>query len=427
MSRAKAALQFFVEYNERDQKRDERDGGHTFVANVDAATANDLLARSVETRIDGARATWKRYLGLVAEEIASKQSQLQAHMHQLQHGLYIQRDNIRERFEQELQELEASLGPGSARFQALTERQSQAQNDLTTVRARLKPPLRPLATQFQYVYLPFMLALSILEAPLNRASFELFFAESPALSLLLALAVGAILIYFAHIVGTVARSVATRPNKLSVAVNIGVVVFVFALSYAVMYGVAILRQGYINFVEDESSSGGLAEALSSGNVSDIATAVFSAALESAGVIFLVINLAVFAVGLLAAFFRHDPEPSYEPAVRRMETIRRRFENLKNRANAKRTKIMHEKTESLGHIANEIETIEADCEKIKVTLQNIDKETAIDQSIVVAALQRRLSAFRAGFARSAAAAGVAGIETGRISGERVEAMLEEREA
>ena len=193
-----------------------------------------------------------------------------------------------------------------------------------------------------------------------------------------------------------------------------------------MYGVAILRQGYINFVEDEQSSGGLEQALSSGNVGDIATAVFSAALESAGIIFLVINMAVFAVGLLAAFFRHDPEPSYEPAVQRLETIKRTFARLNNRANSKRTKIMHEKTESLGHIANEIETIEADCEKIKVTLQNIAKETTVDLTIVVAALQRRLSAFRAGFAHAAAAAGVAGLHTGKLSGEQVVAMLEERE-
>ena len=224
-----------------------------------------------------------------------------------------------------------------------------------------------------------MVVLAVLEAPLNRASFELFFAESPALSLLLALAVGAILIYFAHIVGTVARQLATRNTLLSVLINIAVIVFVSSLAYAVMYGVALLRQGYLSFIENESS-GGLAAALSSGSVSEIATVVFTTTLESAGIIFLVINLAVFAVGVLAAFTRHDPDPAYEPAVRKLERVKRKFEKLREKASERRSKILREKTESLGYIANEIETIEADCEKIKVTLQNIEREGEADQRL-----------------------------------------------
>ena len=61
------------------------------------------------------------------------------------------------------------------------------------------------AAQPGRVYLPLMVALALVEVPVNRLAFELFFQEQPAVSLALAVVVGAVLMFFAHMVGTLVR------------------------------------------------------------------------------------------------------------------------------------------------------------------------------------------------------------------------------
>lgn len=405
MTRLKAAILAYTEYNDRDQRKDERDGASAFVAGSDSSIAMTLLTNGLDTLIAAARQAWNTYFTRFGDMRGEKSSQLRDYVQRLEEGLYTERTNVTEQYEGKLETLEATFGAKSARHDFLRRQENEARTELATVRSRLSPAQRPLRVHFRRTYLVFMVLLSILEAPLNRLSFELFFAETPVLSLLLALAVGVMLMFFAHIVGSVGRTLQTRKWPTSVLINIAVIVFVSSIAYALMHGVALLRQSYVNFTEANEASGGLAAALASGELGQVTSEIFETTLEQTGYILLVVNVAVFLVGILAAFFRHDPDPDYEPAVRRLERAKAKFESLKERANRAQKRIMQDREESMKQLNISIQNAEAERDKVKGEIESCDQMLIADRDTVVAVLDRRLKAFRAGFVREAASSGV----------------------
>ncbi len=61
---------------------------------------------------------------------------------------------------------------------------------------------RPLRIHLRYVYYFIMAGVALVELPINRFAFELYFSETPALSAMIALGIGLGLMLLAHFGGT---------------------------------------------------------------------------------------------------------------------------------------------------------------------------------------------------------------------------------
>lgn len=103
-------------------------------------------------------------------------------------------------------------------------------------------------------YWPFMLGLMLFEIPVNRLSFELFFRESPTVSLGVAFLVGVILVTLAHRLGLVLCRFGYHVKKAGWAGQLLQVVLITAIILALIYGVSVLRQGFLDFETQPQAS-----------------------------------------------------------------------------------------------------------------------------------------------------------------------------
>ncbi|HEX3350826.1 MAG TPA: hypothetical protein VHS58_22265 [Acetobacteraceae bacterium] len=228
-----------------------------------------------------------------------------------------------------LQHLERTAGPLSARYAAAAKAVEDAERGLRAIRADVSG--RPLRTAFVPFYLAALVALALIEVPVNRLAFELFFQEQPIFSLLLALAAGAVLIFFAHIVGTLIRRVEQPSPRAQQARRIGAIALFLILAGGLIYVLASMRQLYVHLLESEQGSlQQQVEALTNRGAASAISNVASTNLGTAGVTLLVINVVLFAVGAALSFMRHDPHPDYEAAHRAELRARRRLTRLRAR-------------------------------------------------------------------------------------------------
>lgn len=160
-----------------------------------------------------------------------------------------------------------------------------------------------------WFYLPFMIALAIAEVPINRLSFELFFRESPAISLVVSLLVGGVLVALSHRVGMLFCRFGYFAKRNGWMVESAQVFVVSALIGALCYGLSVLRQGFLQAAVQPDV--GFAEAMD--GTATLEMLRLHAALGLEGWIFLFINLAVVMVGVSAAYFCHDGHPDFQKA------------------------------------------------------------------------------------------------------------------
>ena len=177
-----------------------------------------------------------------------------------------------------------------------------------------------------WFYWPFMFALAVAEVPINRFSFELFFQESPAVALLVSFLVGGLLVTLAHRMGMLMCRFgynAKRKNWWGEAAQIALVV---ALVIGLAYGVSILRQGYLAFITQPDM--GFGQALESQQFGGAAIVALKAGLGLDGWIFMLINLAVVAVGVSAAYFCHDQHPDFEKVDRQKRKLEKQAAQMR---------------------------------------------------------------------------------------------------
>tara|TARA_R110000787_G_scaffold8447_2_gene28413 strand:- start:6515 stop:7405 length:891 start_codon:yes stop_codon:yes gene_type:complete len=177
-----------------------------------------------------------------------------------------------------------------------------------------------------WFYWPFMFALAVAEVPINRFSFELFFQESPAVALLVSFLVGGLLVTLAHRMGMLMCRFgynARRKNWWGEAAQIALVV---ALVIGLAYGVSILRQGYLAFITQPEM--GFGQALESQQFGGAAIIALKAGLGLDGWIFMLINLAVVAVGVSAAYFCHDQHPDFEKVDRQKRKLEKQAAQMR---------------------------------------------------------------------------------------------------
>jgi len=213
---------------------------------------------------------------------------------------------------------------------------ADAQGTLDTINAKWDTIQAEVDRQPRYArsffYWPFMLALMLFEIPVNRLSFELFFRESPTVSLGVAFLVGVILVTLAHRLGLVLCRFGYHVKRSGWAGQLLQVVLITAIILSLIYGVSVLRQGYLDFETQPQAS--FSDMLAGTGAAQMAGDMFKAGLGISGWIFFAINLGIVAVGLTAAYFSHDPHPDFQSADIQRKKAEKKLAHIKgHRADA----------------------------------------------------------------------------------------------
>ena len=281
-------------------------------------------------------------LGRAKAAVLSLQSDLAAQardLHRQIEDLARERDDhigqrmtdLREERQRALQALENTRGPVAAPFARAALAGEESDKALRAVRAQVNG--RPLRRGLVHVYLPLMICLALVEMPVNRLAFELFFQEQPLISLALAGVVGAVLIFFAHMIGILIRRMEHHPQTSAQQLRrvAGIVLFA-GLAGVMMYLLAGMRQLFVRLLESEQglNLSQMIQGITSGGAATTLTNVANQQLGTAGWTLLILNIVLFVFGATASFLRHDPHPDYESAWRNQDRARRRLTRLRRR-------------------------------------------------------------------------------------------------
>ena len=234
----------------------------------------------------------------------------------------------------ELDKIESDLGPKSAIFDDVQSRLSILEEKLKHITGTTGG--RELQVQIEKFYLPFMIALAFAEVWVNRLAFELFFESSPIISLFLAVAVGAVLVFFAHITGSTFKRSTSKEVPMEmprfwismIALNALVILFIYYLGK--------MREAFVKINDGQSlelDSGDIFdnELGSALEILDSSTPVdsfMSADIGEKGLFLILVNIVVYACGAVAAFIRHDSHPDFEKVVKAHAKLRNRSVSLR---------------------------------------------------------------------------------------------------
>ena len=188
-----------------------------------------------------------------------------------------------------------------------------AQNELKNIKVSLNN--RPLDVKLVNYYIPFMAILALSEVYINRFAFELFFMSSPVISILLASAIGAVLIFFAHITGESVKKAQSKEVELNKNKTYITLFFLnsFVLILMILF-LAMMRESYLAILEAEGTDlvtdlGDLTgDAIEeTPGLSDVATSkgiletLFSFSIGKHGFFLVLLNIAIYISGAFAAF------------------------------------------------------------------------------------------------------------------------------
>lgn len=373
-------------YDATSRRHDEKVGADRATAVHDAQSAKIALDQMVEEVISEAGLDAARYNQAAAEIRGRINGIVERHNNRLANELYVARANEETAHQQDVARQDAEMGEGSDARAGLVTAENTTAEALAAVRARVTPKRRPLRVHWRTTYLPLMLVIALLEMPLNQLSFLLFFRGAPIFSWLLALAVGATLVVFAHLAGVWTRQL--NLDKRGPVAGFFAVVRVLAIvsgAIAVIYIISGLRQRYVNFTN--APDPGLADGvLASQSVLDqvtqaVAQAATNTALGTVGWFVFGLNIAFFAVGLLLAFRRHDPDPDYERAVHEHEVAAASLRRHKERYTAQKAKLDDRFATETEYLNREITDAEGRLDESQTSLETLNNRRLPDLTVV----------------------------------------------
>lgn len=306
--------------------------------------------------------------------------------------------DIEDRFNSEIDKIEAEVGPRSAVFDDNATSLAEVTGDLKLVKRSLNN--RELQTNFESFYIIFMIALAFAEVWVNRLAFELFFESNPLVSLFLAVAVGGMLVFFAHITGiSIKRALpeTERGNRLRVTLSMlllnGLVgVFVFYL--------AKMRQAFVSInsqqgLDLEGLLGDQQVEGLDGLIGDIGAvdSLISTSLGEEGLFLLLVNVIVYVAGTVAAIIRHDSHPDYEKLLKLSDKYRTKQVSLKKRYEARLSEVQKSKSDKLSDITNKVGVAENRIETLEAELKQSEAVYRSSGAALSKALKVKITAFR----------------------------------
>jgi hypothetical protein len=351
---------------------------HAFMEEVCAQAAHALNNFGVEER---------RYTDRLAKKLDDLESE--------RSGKYeVRRNDLVSQKHSALGDLDRTIGPSS---HALTKAEADgdsANRQFRDLESRLNRPLR---VSLRYGYWIILLLALLIEAPINRLAFELFFQETALVSWGLAILVGCLLLAFAHFAGLSARRITSSDSWLFVAGRLVFVLGVVSIACALMYFVAKVRQAYIAFVESEQAADArLGEILRGESFSLPAFQdLLNIPLGQDGMLLILINFTIFVVAALASFYRHDPHPDYEKLSERRDRADRRLAKLRRRFEEKSSEASRTFDSSIADLDRQIDNADKEIARLDAEMDAARQSRNLNEVRVVKAVKSRILQYQSG--------------------------------
>ena len=227
------------------------------------------------------------------------------------------------KLEQKKKKVESAFGERSAKFDFWKNRVIESEQELNAVKNSVGN--RPLEIKFENFYLPFMGALALAEVWVNRLAFELFFESSPLISFFLAVSVGAMLVFFAHVTGEFSKRISSQDYENKVMQTLSGLLLLNSIVLVFIYYLGKMRQAFVALDDvagaglnltpllDDPVSAPLTDLVSNESALD---SLLGASLGEEGIFLLLINMTIYICGAVASFMRHDSHPVYEKITKK---------------------------------------------------------------------------------------------------------------
>ena len=369
-------------------KQGRRDG-----KNNKPSSDSDSLSNYELGLIDDAKSSWSKYKKYQQDELGSASSKMDHEEFARDETSADKIDNLNDAKQKELENFTTTDGPGSSKQKLLNEEYEESIEDVRKIKTLLN---RPLQTQFVRSYLPFMIILAIIETPINRLAFELFFQdESQFIAFALSAAIGSIIVFFAHVCGTHLKYSTCKEAKPNLFKTYFLIIFVAIFSLLLMWIIAQMRQQYIEFTQTGQELPTL-QSLQQGDVlGGLAKDFFKWDLGIAGYLLLLANIAIFTVGFIAAYLRHDSHQDYEKTYIKERQTKSYRDKQKRYYDTRFAKINSDYNEKIDFIKRDNVTIDQNLEKYKSDKESLKSLEESDFNIVVSSLRKEIRAYRQG--------------------------------
>lgn len=378
----------YLRYRPADRRVDEKKGRKDGERDKpDAASPNYPFRATIVTGGLAALKAYQHKVDDLIRELEARQASLQQ---DLDERYASQRDELNSQFRNDLEHIEQKWGPTSAKHSNFRERFTQFSDRARRLEAELGRPPR---IHLLYWYGLIMAGVALVEIPINRFAFELYFAETPALSLLIALGVGLALMMLTHFCGTWLKRSTGRITRNQRTLYILGVLAVAALILPTIYLIALLRQHYVQFVEAQQIT--FEELLQQEGFESVARDVISTDLGTQGWMLLMINLLVVGIGTLVAVVRHDAHPDYEKVTRTRDRLERKLTRLKTKFETATAKVKREYEDRLSSLEKQQERIERDIEDARAQQQKCRDHREQILERVALHIKQRLQAYEEG--------------------------------
>jgi hypothetical protein len=413
MSRAKAAIAFYVNYQERHNEADIRAGERAFREGLDAEGATKQLEIVEDGVIAACQADAAAYNAHFKSDVGPLASDIESTRKRLNDVLRKQELNLNQRHAANLANLGGVWGGESPRQSDARAKIEQLEQQESFVLAEVDG--RPPSYGKLWFYGLILFVLACAEVPVNRPAFELFFRETPLLATLVASLCGLILVFLSHAGGKVLRQFHYYAAKSTPAAPLFSLCMIFLIVLVLAVGLALLRQGYVDFILNRAANPGFAAMLEQGEYRAAIFQVAANGLRADGYVFLTINLAIVAVGVIASYYKHDAHPFYEKIDRGLKAERQRLAEIQATHAEKEAQLTSRYNDAMRGVLRNISDSEARLTKLEADLLNKDKERQADLETVRMVMRRRVLGYREGFCGTAAAHGVLQIATRPIPG------------
>ncbi len=397
-SRVKIERYFSVDAGALD--RFEREGKRLGEKDLPASNASDLSRIEID-EINSASLLWNSFQNEIAAAKSKAETEVKAINQQISVVLPSKEVDAEETCDAELGKIETEIGPGSAAFSNNQEQLDQVAADLKAVKNTLNN--RELQSQFETVYVPFMFALAFAEVWVNSKSFELFFASNQLISLLLASAVGAMLVFFAHITGSSIKRALPDEAKRGRAKTAVSMVMLNSLVAVFILFLGKMRQAWVALdledvaglpldIDFDDPIEGLENIV--GEVSGIQSLI-GTELGNEGLFLLLFNVLVYVAGTIAAMLRHDSHPDYESLVRREQKHRDKQVEMKKRYQSSVAVAEKKKADMLVQVRKETVAKDGEISELKNYIQNLESDLSNSKRAMNKTMQNKIKAFRRG--------------------------------
>ena len=330
---------------------------------------------------------WMKYTSLIEQhrtELADRIHHLQNQHESENHAVS---STLAESLTKEIEVLDHELGTLSAEYRHHEDAALLAKEEKHKIEELLGRPLQIDHTDF---YVPALVILAIAEVPINRLAFELFFESMPLVSLLISAAIGGLLIFFAHTIGVLIKRLQCKEIEIN-RDNIYLTITLLAiLTMTLMYFLGLMREKWVD-VNDPAALN-LESFINSATNTDKGIAE-SFLIGSRGFTLLLLNLAIFTVGMMLAFLRHDPHPFYEKAVNAFNKAQEKFLTYKRKYESKKNDLVRMHNKRLTDKRAEIKIIEDQIKSSIRELDGIDKKITTDRKNLISALARKVMAYQ----------------------------------